>query len=146
VLGGLVLRLQLGAVEALRAQFPRTHGVGPGLGSARRQFGDGGARLGHFAGHRVVGNAGEHLAFLNHVADVSLDGGDAVVGDLGTDHRFLPGDDVAVGGQRARPVFVLRGDGSHRQRRLAGRRCGLGRGCLAAGGEGECECGEERGS
>jgi hypothetical protein len=47
--------------------------------------------------------------FLDLVADVGADFGNAVIAQFGADDRFLPGGDVAAGGEGQRPVEQLRG-------------------------------------
>jgi hypothetical protein len=42
---------------------------------------------------------GQGLAARDHVADIHLDLDDAVAADFGTDHRLLPGRDIAARGE-----------------------------------------------
>jgi hypothetical protein len=124
VFGRLVLGVQLRAVETLVLQLLGPLGVGPGLGGAGFQFGDRRLRLGQFTGHGVAGDARQHLAFLDLITDLDAHLGDPVIGDLGTDHRLLPGDDIAVGRQYLGPVLSLRchqADGQGRPWRSLGR-------------------------
>ena len=107
--GGLGLDALLRAVETLFAQLPGALVVGPRLGQRRLGFGDRGADFGEFAIDRIAGDARQHVALLHHVADIGPHFGDPVIADLGADHCFLPGGDIAAGRKRLRPVDAVAG-------------------------------------
>ena len=117
---GLVLRCQLRAVEALLAQLAGAFGIALRLARARLQFGNRRLRLGQFAGDGIAGDARQQLPFFTdprrqrHL-------GNPVAGDLGADHRLLPGNDVTVGHQHLRPFFTRRNGDGHGERRALGR-------------------------
>ena len=117
-------------------QLPGAVGVRHGLGGRRLRLDQRRARLRQLGRDGVVVDAGEDLALLHLVADVRQHLRQAEAADLRADDRFLPGRDVAVGGQHLRPLGRLRRDCRHAQRRL-GRVAGPGgrRGVLGAAGK-----------
>jgi hypothetical protein len=108
--GGLRLDTRLRAVETLFAKLPGALVDRSRLGQCRRGFGNCCPALGEFAVDRVAGDAGQHFALSDRIADIGVHLGNPVVADLRADDGFLPGGHVAAGGERLWPGKQFRGD------------------------------------
>ncbi|MPM72457.1 hypothetical protein SDC9_119433 [bioreactor metagenome] len=108
--GGVLLDL-LRAECAGLAERACALGVGGGFGGVGLGFQQVGARLGDVGLDGLAGERGQHLARAHRVAHVHAHVGQAQAIAFRADAGFLPGGDVAVGGQL---VGDVGGGGVHR--------------------------------
>ena len=93
--------------KALGCEVARARRVRPRLGQDGFRLGDRRPRLGGVGRDGFGIHDRQGLALLHAVADVDQHLGDPVTGQFGTHRRLLPGDDVALRGEGARPVLAL---------------------------------------